>query len=418
MPTYQNIPGTKDYVPSRYNENVKTSETYRSLQETFFRLTARYGYGEIITPTMEKAELYVRSVGGSSDIVRKEMYTLQDLGKRELSLRPEGTAGVVRAYVQNKLYATPDEVVKLSYSGSMFRQESPQAGRQREFTQLGAECIGKGTAAVDTEMIAMISSYLDAVGVENVELQINSLGCKECRSAYKEKLLAYLETVKICKECQDRKVKNPLRVLDCKDEACQKETKNAPSILSCLCESCKTDFGTLKTLLDTLGVSYSVNERLVRGLDYYEKTIFEFVETSIGAQSTLCGGGRYNDLVEDLGGPPKGGIGFSIGLERLMIVLENQQKLAKQEQSIDYYLIWSGVEALKKQMQIAQKLRSDGYRVEMSYTERSFKNQFKIANKKQAKKVVIIGEDELTNNVASVKDMTSGEQKQIPIQQI
>jgi histidyl-tRNA synthetase len=174
----------------------------------------------------------------------------------------------------------------------------------------------------------------------------------------------------------------------------------------------------LKTLLDTLGVSYSVNERLVRGLDYYEKTIFEFVETSIGAQSTLCGGGRYNDLVEDLGGPPKGGIGFSIGLERLMIVLENQQKLAKQEQSIDYYLIWSGVEALKKQMQIAQKLRSDGYRVEMSYMERSFKNQFKIANKKQAKKVVIIGEDELTNNVASVKDMTSGEQKQIPIQQI
>ena len=408
--TYQNYQGTRDYLAGKYGVNGVTSETVRFIENRFAQIAKTYGFGEVIAPIIEFEELYRRSVGETTDVVQKEMFSFSR-GKDDLVLRPEGTAGVIRSFVQNKLYTNPDEMVKLFYKGSMFRYERPQSGRQREFVQLGVEAIGDITPFAEAEIIAFTNDFIKSFNLQNVRLQINSIGCKTCRANYKEQLLSFLESKNLCELCENRKAVNPLRVLDCKNNACQENLEGAPLMSECLCTACKNDFSTLYETLDTLQIDYKVEPRLVRGLDYYAKTVFEFVETSIGAQSTLCGGGRYEGLVEELGSPvSKSGFGCALGLERLLISLTNQNLLPNFETSFDYYLVWTGEKERVAMMKIAQTLRNNGYAVEMEFKEKKLKNQFKVANRKNAKFVLILGEEELKNNTISVKNLTTSEQ--------
>jgi histidyl-tRNA synthetase len=365
----------------------------------------------MILPSFEVSSLYTRSVGETSDIVRKEMFTLTT-EKETLALRPEGTASIARSYIQNKLYASPNETKRLFYKGSMFRKERPQAGRQREFTQLGAEMLGIDNPFADAEMISMIDVFFKKLNVTNISLQINSIGCKTCRTAFKQDLVSFLTTCPdLCEDCITRKERNPLRVFDCKNSTCQTQIEQAPILSDYLCSTCKEDYESLKTGLDNLSLSYEENPRLVRGLDYYTKTVFEFIESSIGAQSTVSGGGRYNGLIEEMNGPETPGIGFAIGLERLLIILENQNVINNDIPTLDYFLVWTNEESKLKQMNVAQKLREKGYRVEMDFQSKKMKTQLKVANRKRALFALIMGEDEAKDDLISVKNFATGEQE-------
>jgi histidyl-tRNA synthetase len=366
---------------------------------------------EIILPTLEFTDLYERNVGETSDVVKKEMYTMKQEGKN-ISLRPEGTAGVIRSFVEKKCYVSPNETNRFYYSGSMFRKERPQAGRQREFTQLGAEIIGSIGVEVEAEMMLLMSDFLMECEID-AELQLNYLGCKECQKCYFEELKKWVEKKDdLCLDCLERKEKNVLRILDCKNEKCGSKEGNIPLMKDTLCKECLNEFSYLKEILKELDVAFVENDRMVRGLDYYSKTVFEFVDKSIGAQSSIAGGGRYENLVKEMGGPNTVGFGFAFGLERIILSMKNKKSgMEGSEPALDYYLIWTNEKAKIKQMKIAKKLREKGFRAEMDFFPKKMKKQLKTANRKGAKWVVIIGESEEKNGLVQLKNMETGGQK-------
>jgi histidyl-tRNA synthetase len=370
----------------------------------------RYGFEEIKVPILEKTELFVRTIGESTDIVEKEMYTFKDRNGASLAMRPEGTASVIRAYIENGLYVR-GSVQRLYTIGPMFRHERPQKGRLRQFHQMSVEVLGSDRAMTDTEVMAMAWQLLQEIGLE-ASLEINSLGCAACRPSFKAKLLEFIKErlEHLCEDCQRRSVTNPLRVLDCKSDHCQEQYASAPSIIEHLCGVCSTHFDEVKEALNLLGVPYSVNPSMVRGLDYYTRTAFELITTELGAQGAIGAGGRYDGLVKQLGGPDVPGIGFAMGIERLAMLLSQKDEL-ESHPGLDLFLVTLGEAAYKKGFHLMQMLRSLGVRVMMDHEGRSMKNQMKQANKQKARFALILGENELENREAALKDMLSGEQE-------
>lgn len=402
--------GTQDFLPG-------TVEKWQYVEDKARDLCRRYNYREIRTPLFEQTELFERGVGETTDIVEKEMYTFRDKGDRSMTLRPEGTAGVVRAYVQNKLYGEPD-VTKLFYIAPMFRYERPQAGRYRQFHQFGVEVFGSSDPALDAEVIALGYMFYKELGLSGVKVEINSVGTPEIRAAYRDTLLAFLEPMKdsLCKDCQSRMDRNPLRVLDCKVD--QDKFGAAPSLLDSLDEECSTHFNKVKSYLDAMGVEYEVNPKLVRGLDYYTHTAFEFKAQGIGAIDTVGGGGRFNGLVGEIGGPDQPGIGFGIGLERIMLILENQNVELDAIKPLDIYLVGLGEAAEQKIGELIYQLRSKGFSAERDYLGRKMKAQMKSADRLQARYTAILGDDELSRGEIALKSMATGEQRTVKLDEL
>lgn len=398
-----NIPkGTKDMLPS---EAYKWHYVERIARQT----AANFGFKEIRTPMFEHTELFLRGVGETTDIVNKEMYTFDDKGGRSMTLRPEGTAGVARCFIENGL-AQGVMPMKAYYIASVFRYEKPQNGRLREHHQFGVECYGSDSPSADAEIIALADTFLRNAGLESLELNLNSIGCPTCRAAYNKALKEYIgENLHcMCGQCQTRFEKNPLRILDCKEEKCKAVTKNAPKILDFLCDDCKAHFEAVQSILTDLGIKFTINPGIVRGLDYYTRTVFEFVSTDIGSQGTVCGGGRYNNLVEEVGGKPTPAVGFGLGLERLLLVLENTNSLKAEEESVEYYFAPLGDNAKALSRKIVFELRRKGVSAETDIMDRSVKAQMKYADKIGAKFVIVIGDDEIEKGVVSVKNMADG----------
>ena len=394
--------GTEDILPS-------VSRDWQKLEE-FLRSTAGvFGFQEIRIPTFEQTELFSRGVGETTDVVQKEMYTVT-AKESSFTLRPEGTAGTIRAMLQNGLLneALPQRVY---YILSCFRHERPQAGRLREFHQFGVEMAGSALPSADAEVISLAKQILDQIGLKNIELHINSIGCPVCRKNYHKALKEYFSGSRecLCGTCQERLEKNPMRLLDCKVESCKEIAKDAPLILDYLCDDCKTHFEKLKSNLDTLGIAYTVDPRIVRGLDYYTKTVFEFVTTEIGAQGTVCGGGRYDGLIEQLGGQPTPALGFGMGLERLLLVLKSQGISLSEEKNCDIYFVPMGEQAELKAMQLTAMLRKDGVSAQSDVMGRSLRAQMKYADKINARFTAVIGDNELEKGEAVLKNMKSGE---------
>ncbi len=398
--------GTKDMLPQdaykwHYVESVARSTA------------AKFGFKEIRTPMFEHTELFLRGVGETTDIVTKEMYTFEDKGGRSMTLRPEGTAGVARCFIENGLFQGVMPM-KAYYIASVFRYEKPQNGRLREHHQFGVECYGSDSPSADAEVIALAHSFLSEVGLDSLELNINSIGCPKCRAEYNAALKAYIgeNLQNMCGQCRQRFDKNPLRILDCKEETCKAITAKAPKITDYLCEDCKTHFEKVQNLLSKQGITYKVNPGIVRGLDYYTRTVFEFVSTDIGAQGTVCGGGRYNNLVEEVGGKPTPAVGFGLGLERLLLVLENLNKLNACEEHTDLYVLPIGENAKEYALSLVSKLRSEGISAETDIMDRGIKAQMKYADKSGARYVVALGDDEIASGTIKLKNMSDG--KEIP----
>lgn len=408
-----NIPkGTKDMLPQ---------EAYKwHYVENIARQTAsEFGFKEIRTPMFEHTELFLRGVGETTDIVTKEMYTFDDKGGRSMTLRPEGTAGVARCFIENGLQQGVMPM-KAYYIASVFRYEKPQNGRLREHHQFGVECYGSDSPSADAEVIALAATLLKKVGLTQIELNINSIGCPECRAKYNKALKEYIgaNLHLMCGQCQARFDKNPLRILDCKEEKCKEITKNAPKILDYLCDDCKAHFEKVQQILTSLGIAFKVNPGIVRGLDYYTRTVFEFVSTDIGAQGTVCGGGRYNNLVEEVGGKPTPAVGFGMGLERLLLVLENTNNLKAEPECIDVYVASLGDDAQTYARKLVMDLRANGVKAETDIMDRGIKAQMKYADRVGAKYVVVIGDEELKNGVVNVKNMQNGETQSASLEQL
>jgi histidyl-tRNA synthetase len=409
------LKGFKDILPDEVG-------LWQVIERKARNIFHRYGFEEIKVPIMEKTELFIRSIGASTDIVEKEMYTFEDRNGASITMRPEGTASVLRSYIENGLYVR-GSVQRLYTVGPMFRHERPQKGRLRQFHQMSVEVLGSDRAMIDAEVMAMAWQILQEIGLE-ASLEINSLGCPDCRPSFKEKLQEFIKErlEHLCEDCQRRSVTNPLRVLDCKSVHCQEQYTSAPSIIEHLCGICSDHFDEVKGALDLLGVPYSVNPKMVRGLDYYTRTAFELITTELGAQGAIGAGGRYNGLVKQLGGPDVPGIGFAMGMERLVMLLGQKEELESQ-QGLDLFLITLGEAAYEKGFQLMQMLRSLGMRVMMSlgmrvmmdHEGRSMKNQMKQANKQKAGFALILGENELKNKEAVLKDMLSGEQEPVAL---
>lgn len=403
-----NVPkGTKDVLPS-------DSYKWQFVERTAREVASLFGASEIRTPTFEHTEVFLRGVGETTDIVNKEMYTFLDKGGRSITLKPEGTAGVARAFVENGMHSQVLPA-KLFYITQCFRYERPQAGRLREFHQFGIEFLGSTEANIDAETIMLAKTFLDKVGIKNISLYINSIGCKECRKKYQQALKDFLNTNvnDMCELCKDRLEKNPLRVLDCKNDKCKEITKDAPKILDYICDDCKAHFEKVQELLTVAGVEFKVDPNIVRGLDYYNKTVFEFVSDNIGAQGTVCGGGRYDGLIAQLGGNDVAGIGFAVGIERILMLLENTGVKIENPNQVEYYIAPMGEEESKKAFEIVCKLRAKGITADFDHMGRSIKAQFKYADKIGAKKVAVIGSNELINNSVKVKDMTTGQEQMV-----
>ncbi|NLT10020.1 MAG: histidine--tRNA ligase [Ruminococcus sp.] len=398
--------GTEDVLPKDIHKWYTVEKIARETAESF-------GFSEIRIPTFENTDLFLRSVGETTDVVQKEMYTVK-AKETEFTLRPEGTAGTIRAMLQNGLLneALPQRVF---YILSCFRHERPQAGRLREFHQFGLEMAGSQSPAADAEVISLAKTILDRLEIKNIELYINSIGCPTCRAKYHEALRAYFEARKgeLCETCQDRLAKNPMRILDCKSPICQDIGKDAPLILDYLCEDCSDHFEKLKKYLTNLGIEYKVNPKIVRGLDYYTKTVFEFVTTEIGAQGTVCGGGRYDGLVEQLGGQHTPALGFGMGIERLLLVMDKQNCAYLSPRKCDLYLATMGDAALEKAMELAKQLREYGLYAEYDLMGRGIKAQMKYANKIGASFTIVLGDNELNEKKAMIKDMEKGEETEI-----
>lgn len=400
--------GTEDILPKDVHKWHTVEKIARETAESF-------GFSEIRIPTFENTELFMRSVGETTDVVQKEMYTVT-AKETKFTLRPEGTAGTIRAMLQNGLLneALPQRVY---YILSCFRHERPQAGRLREFHQFGLEMAGSPAPSADAEVISLAKSILDRLGLKNIELYINSIGCPTCRAKYHEALRNYFEARKdeLCDTCHERLEKNPMRILDCKSPICQEIAKDAPVILDYLCEECSDHFEKLKKYLTGLNIDFKVNPKIVRGLDYYTKTVFEFVTTEIGAQGTVCGGGRYDGLIEQLGGQKVSALGFAMGIERLLIVMDKQNSEFLTPRVCDVYFATMGDKALEKAMKISHELREFGYHAEFDLMGRSIKAQMKYANKIGSAFTVVIGDNELENGSVKVKEMETGNEVEIAL---
>ncbi len=396
--------GTEDVLPEE-------SKLWQYIESTARCVCERFGYKEIRTPVFENTELFQRGVGDTTDVVQKEMYTFLDKGGRSLTLKPEGTATLVRSYIENSLYANP-QPTKLSYIIPCFRYEKPQSGRLREFHQFGIECFGASSPETDAEVISLAYMFLKELKLKGIELNINSIGCPVCKKEYNEKLKNYFEKYKgdLCHTCLERLEKNPMRIIDCKSEICSNIAKDAPKMIDHLCGECSEHFEEVKTALQNMGIEYKVNPDIVRGLDYYTKTVFEFVSDALGAQSTVCGGGRYSGLVEELGGKPADGIGFAAGLERLILVIKKQQELSDtMDSSPKLFIAAMGDSATKFAQKLIFELRSIGIHAEQDLCGRSLKAQMKYADKLGARFSMVIGDNELEENSANLKNMKNGE---------
>lgn len=404
------IKGTKDVLPSEVYKNQYIESTCLTVAENF-------GYKEMRTPVFEHTELFQRGVGDTTDVVQKEMYTFDDKGGRSITLRPEGTAGAARSFLENGLSneALPQ---KICYLTSCYRYEKPQAGRLREFHQFGIECFGATSPLADAEMIALAKQIFDELGVKDLHLELNSIGCPTCRAEYHKALKEYFASRvdELCDTCRDRLDRNPMRILDCKSPVCSEIAKDAPVVLDYLCDECKENFEKTKSYLDAMNIEYIVNPQIVRGLDYYTKTVFEFVADSIGAQGTVCGGGRYDGLIEELGGQHTPSLGFGMGLERLQLVMEAQGCEFPEPSRPDLFIVAMGDKATLKAVEIAKDMRDEGYSVVYDLNGRSLRAQMKYADKISAKYNVVIGDNEVDTKSAVLKDMTTGEQSNISLE--
>ena len=405
--------GTKDITP-------KDVYKWHYIEKKFREICALYGYEEIRTPIFEHTEVFSRSVGDTTDVVQKEMYTFTDRGDRQLSLKPEGTAGVIRSFIENKMYADT-QPTKLYYITPCFRYERPQAGRQRQFHQFGIEVLGSDGPSVDAEVISLAVQFFNEMGLNNLSVNINSVGCPTCREEYNRKLKEYLDQKVdvLCETCLERKDKNPMRVIDCKNPHCKENLQDIPFMIDHLCEDCKDHFDKLQTYLKEMDINYVVDKTIARGLDYYKKTAFEIISNDIGSQSTVCGGGRYDGLVEMLGGP-KGisGIGFALGAERLLLTLENNNIEIENPKSTDIYIATIGDAAKTKSFKLIKDLRTNHISADNDHLDKSLKAQFKYSDKLNAKYTVVIGDDELANDTATLKNMKTSEQTTIKLSEL
>ena len=404
--------GTKDILPDTVGD-------WNYVEGEIRELCRRFGYSEIRTPIFEHTELFQRGIGEGTDVVDKEMYTFTDRGERSITLRPENTASAVRAYLQNKLYAQSN-LVKLFYIGSMFRYDRPQAGRMREFHQFGVEALGEDNPAVDAEVILLAMNLLEGLGLKDLELSINSVGCPKCRSKYRTMLQDFFrdKLEDLCEDCRSRFERSPLRILDCKKDSDKPYMADAPKITDCLCEECAEHFAKLKELLTSAGISFTHDPRLVRGLDYYTKTAFEIKYPPLGAQSAVAGGGRYDGLIEEMGGNPTPAVGFATGLERLLLALESQNLLPEKNRSVDAYVVALGETAQAEGFKLLNSLRQQGLSAAMDFAGRSMKAQMKQANKLGAKYSVILGEDEISEGVVMLRSMEDSSQAKVPMNQV
>ncbi len=404
--------GTNDFFGTDIELMKKIEDTVREVCDAF-------GVREIRTPMFEYTELFARGVGETTDIVQKEMFTFEDRGGRSLTLKPEGTAGAARAFVENSLYGNA-QPTKVYYVTSCFRNERPQAGRYKEFHQFGVEVYGTYSAYADAELISLVYEILNRLGIKNIRLKLNSLGGNECRVKYNTVLKKYIgENInEMCADCRERFEKNPLRVLDCKNEHCQQVIGDAPEILDVLGDECKAHFEALKAGLTAMGIPFEVDPKIVRGLDYYTKTVFEFVSDDIGAQGTICGGGRYDNLVKECGGPDIGAVGFAMGIERIMMVLKNQGTAEVEEKRPLIYIGSIGEKGAVKAQELGYALRKNGIAVEYDVVGRSVKAQMKYADKIGARYNVVLGDDEIANDSVRLKNMENGEQEEIKLSDI
>lgn len=408
----QALKGTHDILPEEVYK-------WEYMEGVIRDVCSRYGYKEIRTPIIEATELFQRGIGDTTDVVTKEMYTFKDRGDRSVTLRPENTASAVRAYLEHKMYGD-QQVHKMFYIGSMFRYDRPQAGRYREFHQFGLEVLGASSPLADAEVIAMACEIFHRLGLKNLDLHLNSIGDRNCRPAYRQKLIEFFEAKKdqLCEDCLERLYKNPLRILDCKEEGCKKASEGAPEITDYLCEECHNKFEAVKHYLDALGISYTVDPRLVRGLDYYTNTAFEIQYPPLGAQSAVCGGGRYDGLVEEIGGPSTPGIGFAIGLERLLLALDMQNLIPVPAENKKVYIAALGEDAIAAGFKIQEELRSRHVIADMDLQGRSLKGQMKQAGRMNAVYTIIIGSNELEKGKAVVKTMETGTQQELPFEEV
>ncbi|WP_373479929.1 histidine--tRNA ligase [Geminocystis sp.] len=410
MDNIQAIRGTKDILPSEVIY-------WQHLEKTASKILEKANYLEIRTPIFEQTPLFERGIGEATDVVGKEMYTFTDRGDRSITLRPEGTAGVVRSYIQHKLSAGGG-IDRLWYSGAMFRYERPQAGRQRQFHQIGLELLGSRAARADVEVIVIATDILKALGLKNLSLQLNSVGSKEDRQTYRQALVEYFTPYKndLDTDSQDRLTRNPLRILDSKDQKTQEIAKNAPNILDFLQDDSRSHFDKVCSLLTDLGILYELNPRLVRGLDYYTHTAFEIISEDLGAQATVCGGGRYDGLVTQLGGVETPAIGWAMGMERLILLLEQLQPL--KPQSPDIYFVSRGEKAENQALVMAQNLRQHGFKVELDLSGSNFAKQFKRGDRSGAKICLVLGDSEVETGIIQVKYLENAEQKTVSQDQL
>ncbi|MCM1285105.1 MAG: histidine--tRNA ligase [Acetobacter sp.] len=403
------IKGTKDVLPAEVHKN-------QYIEATCLDMAEKFGYKELRTPVFEHTELFQRGVGDTTDVVQKEMYTFEDKGGRSITLRPEGTAGAVRAYLENGLC---NEVLpqKICYLTSCYRYEKPQAGRLREFHQFGAECFGTKSPLADAELIALAKSIFDTLEVKDLSLEINSIGCPTCRAEYHKALKEYFSSYKdeLCETCQGRLERNPMRILDCKSPVCSKIAEDAPVVIDYLCDECREHFDMVQKYLKVQNIDFTINPKIVRGLDYYTKTVFEFVSNSIGAQGTVCGGGRYDGLVDELGGQKTHSLGFGMGLERLMLLLEAQNAPFPEANTADLFVVALGDKATMKALEIVKDMRAEGFTALMDLNQRSVRAQMKYADKLGAKFNIVIGDNEVEEGIAKLKNMSSGEETEIAL---
>lgn len=404
--------GTNDILPAQI-------DYWYYLENIIKEVLQNFGYREIRTPVFEHTELFVRGIGETTDIVTKEMFTFSDKKGRSLTLRPEGTAPVVRAYLEHNL-SRENPLTKLFYIESMFRSEKPQAGRFRQFHQFGAEAIGSPLPIIDAEIIAATLFIFQKLGLTDLTLHLNSVGCKQCRPKYLDALRDYFreKRAQLCTDCQLRYETNPLRILDCKKEQCQAIVTKCPSIFNYLCQACAAHFNALKIYLDKLGITYQINPFLVRGLDYYTKTAFEITSGELGAQNAICGGGRYDYLVEELGGKPTPAVGFAAGMERVLMTIIKQNIKIPLWEGIKVFVAVTGQDEINTALEIANQLRSAGVAADMDFLGKSLKAQLRMANKLQVPYVLIIGPDELKENMVLIKDMVGGTQETISLKNI
>lgn len=403
------IKGTLDLLPK---ESCKTQYIEAAVRE----IAENYGFSEMRTPVFEHTELFQRSVGETTDVVQKEMYTFEDKGGRSITLRPEGTAGAARAFLEHGLFndALPQ---KIYYLTSCYRYEKPQAGRLREFHQFGVESFGAGTPAADAEIISLAHAVFRYLGVQNLTLEINSIGCPECRKKFQEALKAYFESYReqLCDTCKSRLERNPMRILDCKSPVCSEIAAGAPKILDYLCDDCRAHFDAVQKYLQAMDIAFTVNPTIVRGLDYYTRTVFEFVSSEIGAQGTVCGGGRYDGLLEELGGKPMPACGFGMGIERLLLLMEAQGVPFPEPKKCDVYLVSMGEEAGLKAAALAEQLREEGLSAQFDTVGRGLKAQMKYADKIGAAYTVVLGDAELESRRVNLKNMRDGTQTELDL---